>query len=221
MRSTIVDHHLELEQQSNQTVRMIEVDHDVLDALQVEVLKCCPSSIVQLHQVQERPKNFPGLNAVAINALGLETSQPKNMRLLIGSSLESHQMCRSKDGCLLEVIVGNRNAVSAAWDDGELCHAWTLYVMLPGFQASKSQMIKQVVYNLQLGCGPDTYTLHTPNFELECVGRASSSVTCTIHWNPILGLRPTAFEHELVPDGLGGRTSSTVSVNPRRLRFFT
>jgi len=215
MRPTNVDHHLVLENNGNHTLRMIDVDRDAMDTLEVEVLKCVPSSIVR----KQGPTKIPGVNTEALNALGLEIPQRRAVELPV-CWVPPPKPCKTKDGCLLEVVVGNRHTALDCLDDGGPCHEWTMYVIIPGFQVSKSTMIKKVVYKLQTTLGLDTYTLNSPNFELTCRCWAAFKVACTIHWNLALGLKPTTLVHELIFDELGGRTSATISVSARRLHFF-
>jgi len=219
MRPTTVDHRLKLETDGNSTLRTIDVDRDALDALEVEVLKCVPSSIVQLQLGPEGASKIPGVNTVALNALGLEIPQRRAVELPV-CWVPPKLRTTKEDGCLLEVVVGNRHTALGVQDDGGPCHEWTVYVMLPGFQVSKSTMIKQVVYSLLPTFSPDTHTLNSPRFELTCRCWAPFKVSCTIHWNPALGLQPTTLVHELVFDELGGRTSATINVSARRLQFF-
>jgi len=208
---TIVHHRLLLESIGNCTIRAIDVDRDALDTWKREVLKYAPSSITQLQLGQEGPATLSGVDSAAFNALGLDVPQQRAV---------DRPVCMTKGVSLLEVVVGNRHRATGCWDDGEPRHEWTMYVMLPGFQLSKSTMIKQVVYNLHPKFSPDTCTLNSPNFDLTCVGWATFKVTCIIHWNPLLGLQPTTLVHELVLDELGGQTSATISVSPRRMQFF-
>jgi len=218
IRPTTVDHILVLEKSSNCTLRMIHVDRDALDTLELEVLKRVPSSVKQLQLREKGPGKLRGVGPGTVNALGLETPRRKTVeppRFWV-----SPTMCKTQDGSLLEVVVGNLHRVLPWRHDGEPCHEWTMYVMLPGFQVSKPTMVKQVVYNLHPTFNPDTYTLQPPNFELTCTGSETFKVTCTIHWSPALGLQPTTLVHELIFEEGGGRTSATICVSPRRLQFF-
>jgi len=208
---TTVDHYLTLGENDNGTLRMIDVDDDTLDTLELKVLKRVPSSIKQ--QTKNRPAKLPNVGPVALDALGLEPPQRKTSKQLV--FWVPPQTCTTQDESLLEVAVANRHTALPWQDDVEPCHEWTMYVLLPGFQMLKSAMIKQVVYNF----GQDTYTLNAPNFELTCTGFAAFKVICTIYWNPTLGLQPTTLVHELVSNEIGGRTSATISVSPRRLQF--
>jgi len=209
---TTVDHYLTLGENDNGTLRTIDVDDDALDTLELKVLKRVPSSIKQ--QTKNGPAKLPNVGPVALDALGLEPPQRKTSKQLV--FWVPPQMCTTQDESLLEVAVANRHTALPWQDDVEPCHEWTMYVLLPGFQMLKSAIIKQVVYNF----GQDTYTLNAPNFELTCTGFAAFKVICTIYWNPTLGLQPTTLVHELVSNEIGGRTSATISVSPRRLQFF-
>jgi transcription initiation factor IIF auxiliary subunit len=209
---TTVDHYLTLGEKGNGTLRTIDVDRDALDTLELKVLKRVPSSIKQ--QTKIGPAKPPNVGPVSLNALGLEFPLRKTSKQLV--FWVPPQTCTTQDESLLEVAVANRHTALPWQDDVEPCHEWTMYVLLPGFQMLKSAMIKQVVYNF----GQDTYTLNAPNFELTCTGFAAFKVICTIYWNPTLGLQPTTLVHELVSNEIGGRTSATISVSPRRLQFF-
>jgi len=125
-----------------------------------------------------------------------------------------------QDRYSLEVVVGNHYNGVSEQAVGDLFHEGTLYVMIPDFHASKWRMIEYVVYNLHLGCNPGIYTKHSPKLELTISSKEAFTVTCTIHWNPTLGLQPTVVGHDLVFAEVGGHTSTTVGVSPRRLQFF-
>ena len=209
---TTVDHYLTLGENDNGTLRTIDVDDDALDTLELKVLKRVPSSIKQ--QTKNGPAKLPNVGPVALDALGLEPPQRKKSKQVV--FWVPPQMCTTQDESLLEVAVANRHTALPWQDDVEPCHEWTMYVLLPGFQMLKAAIIKQVVYNF----GQDTYTLNAPNFELTCTGFAAFKVICTIYWNSTLGLQPTTLVHELVSNEIGGRTSATISVSPRRLQFF-
>jgi len=215
---TNVDHCLVFKKNGNRTISAVDVDRDALDTLALEVLKCIPSSITQLQLDQEGPAKLPDVDTMALNALGLDVPQRRAVERPV--SWMPQKKCMTKGVCLLEVVVGNHHKPIRCWDRGEPCHLWTMYVMLPGFQVGKSTMIKQVIYNLHREVGPKTYTLKSPNFDLTCGGLVTFKVSCTIHWHPMLDLQPTTLVHELVFDELGGRTSATISVSPRRMQFF-
>jgi len=224
IRPTTVDHRLMLEKSGNSTLRTIDVDRDALDTLEFEVLRRAPRN-KQRQLDKKKPAKLPGVDPTALNALGLEVLQKRVEELPV--LRVSPKTCMTQDASLLEVVVGNRYRALPWWNDEEPCHEWTehchewtMYVLLPGFQVCKSTMIKRVAYKLHTTFSEDTYTLNSPNFELTCAGSETFRVTCTIYWNPAFGLQPTTLVHELVFDELGGRTSATVSLSSRQLKFF-
>jgi len=205
MRPTEVDHSVVFGQNGNRSVHWIDVDRAALDTLGLGTLANAPNGAVQL-QLPSAVSMF--------NALGIDGgSQRVSPGPVPGDPL------LSRDRFLLEVVVGNRHKVSSGLQDGDRCHEWTVYVTLPEVQASKSRIIEHVVYNLHPPFSQDTYTKHSPNLELICLGWENFRVTCTIHWNPLLGLQPTELLHEAVSDEPGGQTLATISVSPRRLHF--
>jgi len=138
------------------------------------------------------------------------------------------------------VVVGNHHRVLSLRDDGEPCHECSMYVMFPAFPASKLALITQVAYSLHPSpfnsSDSDTTTCtlnksHSPSFELTLQFASSApfpqqrqqvAVCCTIYWEPLLGVQQqtTRIVHELVFNELGGQTSATISISPRRLQFF-
>jgi len=219
IRPTHVDHSLVLAKNGNCTIYAVDVDRDALDGLELEVLRRLPSSLAQPQLGPEGDAKLPGVDQMALNALGLEVPQRRALEQAV--SWVPQKTCTTKDKGLLEVVVGNHHRAMDCWDDRVPCHEWTMYVMLPGLQVSKSAMIDKVIYKLHPKFCPDTHTLKSPNFDLTCVSCVPFEVTCTIQWNPMLGLQPTTLVHELVLEELGGRTSATVSVSPRRMHFFS
>jgi len=190
-------------------------------------IKTLESACAQKHVAPLRtccPAPSPAMvDNMMFNALGLEVSQGVTSgnlasQLALRTVPQTPWQNPSNNVYFLEVLVGNV-AVSSRSHDGDCCHAWTMYVMLPEFKSSISMMIEHVVYKLPAEFTPNTFTKRSPKLELSCLGGESFKLTCTIHWNPVLVLQPTTLVHELVIDELGGQTSVTVGVSPRRLRF--
>jgi len=223
IRPTNVDHRLMLEERESCTFRMINVDRDALDTLELEVLNCVPSSIRQLPLNQAGPAELPGRGRRAFKALALDVPQRRPMGPPLCFPVFDKKTLMAKDVYPLEVVVGNRYRPICCKVHGQPCHEWTLCVMLPGLQMSKYTMIEQVIYNLHHEFTPDTHILNSPKLILSCASNAPFApfeVTCTIRWNPALGLQPTTLVHELIFDELGGGTKTTISVSPRRMQFF-
>jgi len=215
IRPTRVDHRIVRENTCNRTFHVVGVDRDALDTFELQMLKRVPASMMQRQLDQERPAKLP--DRMAFNALGLDIPQQRTSELPV-CLVPKNMCCMAKDACFLEVIVGNRHQLIGRLADGGFCHEWTMYVMVPGFQ--RRTLIKQVVYKLHPTLMPDTCTMNFPNFDLTCVSLEAFQVTCTIRWDPILSSQPTTLVHELIFDEEGGRTSATISVNPRRLDLF-
>lgn len=121
---------------------------------------------------------------------------------------------------LIELVVGNTCEVTALDDERGNRYKWTMYVMLPRLQRSSARMIDRVVYELHPTFQPNAHTRRPPRFELTCTGWGTFPVKCTVHWHRDLRLQPTHVVHDLVFEVDGGRTASTVGINPRHLASF-
>jgi hypothetical protein len=216
-----VDHQLVFEQQGNQTTHLVEIDPVAMQTLELDALQNVPNGAAQQRLV--RQGSVVGVDPRAFSALGLEAPQREvtsNLAAKLPSSFTPPRPLPSEDRCFLEVVVGNHHKGLFGQTLGDLFHEWTMYVMLPEFQVSKWKMIECVVYNLDPMCNPNVYTKRSPKLELTSSSKEPFSVTCTIHWNPVLGVQPTVVAYDLVFAEAGGRTSTTIGVSPRRLRFF-
>jgi len=210
-----VDHKLVFEPHGNQTTNLAEIDPVAMQTVGLDVVQRIPNSA---------PQQEPaiGLHPRAFGALALDVPQREaasNSRAKLPSKC-TPQWLPPGDCHSFEVVVGNHHKCLSEEAVGDLLHEWTMYVMLPEFQKSKWRMIECVVYNLHPLCSPATYTKRSPKLELTSLSRESFSITCNIHWNPALGLQPTAVVHDLVFAEGGGHTSTTVGVSTRRLQFF-
>jgi len=218
MRPTEVSHPVVFGKDPCVTKHRIYVDTVMFDILE---LARAPNSAVPLQR--RRPRPFPIIaDPTAFAALGLDAPQQEaweNPRTQLPLCVVPQNPLPPKDRYLLEVVVGNRNKMSSRTHDGHSCHEWTTYVIIPEFQASTSKMIEHVVYTLPADFIPNTFKRCVPNLEVTCVGWESFEITCSIHWNPVLGLQLTTLVHQLIDDELGGQTSVTVGVSSRRLHF--
>jgi hypothetical protein len=216
-----VDHQLVSEQHGNKTIHLVEIDPVAMQALGLDVVQRAPNSIAHQRLVGQMGP-YVGVDSRAFCALALHAPRQEatsSSMVELPSCFTPPKSLLPKDRYSLEVVVGNHYKGVSEQATGDLFHEGTLYVTLPEFQASKWRTIEYVVYNLHLGCSPGIYTKHSPELELTILSKETFTVTCTIHWNPTLGLQPTVVGHDLVFAEVGGHTSVTVGVSPRRLQF--
>eukprot|EP00930_Biecheleria_cincta_P042830 TRINITY_DN29470_c0_g1_i1.p1 TRINITY_DN29470_c0_g1~~TRINITY_DN29470_c0_g1_i1.p1 ORF type:complete len:309 (+),score=26.77 TRINITY_DN29470_c0_g1_i1:94-927(+) len=116
----------------------------------------------------------------------------------------------------LEIIVGNLYEEVSRRDRNT--NKWTMYVTLTGAAGQHTaKLIEKVVYQLHPTFRPSTVTAEPPNFSICRYGWGTFTVECCIHWVSWLGMAPTQVSHYLEFDGNGGRTLSSVEMNPSML----
>eukprot|EP00419_Tripos_fusus_P036502 CAMPEP_0172783524 /NCGR_PEP_ID=MMETSP1074-20121228/204476_1 /TAXON_ID=2916 /ORGANISM="Ceratium fusus, Strain PA161109" /LENGTH=379 /DNA_ID=CAMNT_0013620515 /DNA_START=237 /DNA_END=1377 /DNA_ORIENTATION=- len=188
----------------NQTTAFVEIDPIAMQTMELDAARSCPNNVVQQHLLRQKPNI--GVSVSTICALGLDVSRGQatsNSMAKLASSVMPAKPLPSNGKHFCEVVVGNHHKGLSEHAVGDLCHEWTMYVMLPEFQASK-EMIEYVVYNVHPACSPDRYIKRPPKLELTKSSKETFSVNCTIHWNTLLGLQPTVVVHDLVFADIGG-----------------
>lgn len=113
----------------------------------------------------------------------------------------------------LEIIVGNLYEEVTSRDRNT--NKWTMYVTLAGAAGEHTaKLIEKVVYELHPTFRPSMVTATPPNFSICRYGWGTFTVECQIHWVSWLAMPPTLVDHDLEFEGNGGRTASSVEVNP-------
>jgi len=218
-----VDHQLVFDKQGTQTSNLVELDPVAMQTLELDSVLCGPNSAAQQFALRQRQTPVIGMDSRAFGALALDVSQRQagsNSKAKFPSSFMPLKPLPSDGQYFFEVVVGNHHGGLSEQAVGGLFHKWTMYVRLPDLQASIGRMIERVVYDLDPACSLDSYIRRYPKLELASSSKETSSVNCTIHWNPALGLQPAVVIHDLVFAKTGGRTSTRVGVSARRLKFF-
>lgn len=114
----------------------------------------------------------------------------------------------------LEIIVGNLYEEVSSREHNT--NKWTMYVTLSGAAGElTAKLIEKVVYELHPTFRPSRVAAKPPNFSICRYGWGTFTVECQIHWVSWLDMPPTLVDHYLEFDGNGGRTVSSVEVNPR------
>jgi transcription initiation factor IIF auxiliary subunit len=122
---------------------------------------------------------------------------------------------RENHSCL-QIVVGN--LYEEVENRGTNSNKWTMYVTIRGTASQHAhKLIDRVEYKLHPTFRPSSVTAFAPNFGICRFGWGTFTVTCQIHWNSRLGVRPTDVDHDLVFENEGGRTTATVDVDPNVL----